>query len=36
MLLSNGDNLWGGSRDGEEETGSSEWVDTKALRGKWG
>lgn len=31
MLLSNGDNLWGGGRDGEE-TGSSDWVGTTALR----
>lgn len=33
MLLSNGDNLWGGGRDGEEEeTGSSDWVYNAALK----
>lgn len=33
MLLSNGDNLRGRGRDGEEEeTGSSDWVYTAALR----
>lgn len=33
MLLSNGDNLWGRGRDGEEEeTGSSDWVYTAAFR----
>lgn len=33
VLLSNGDNLWGGSRDGEEgDTGSSDWVYTAAFR----
>lgn len=38
MLLSNGDNLWGSGRGGEEETGSLDVVSTWSLEGDkdWG